>query len=359
MTEKLKVALLYGGRSVEHEISIRSASNVAANIDRQKYDVVLLGIDKQGSWFLKDAVDASIDEGVPVAIRLDATNPVLIELKNSRHIKFDIAFPVLHGTDGEDGSVQGLFKAMDIPVVGSGVLGSAVSMDKIISKKIMKECGIPVAAYLEFHQSQRKDISFAGLTEALGLPFMIKSASLGSSVGVSMVKSETDFASALDESFKYDDQIIIEQFIKGRELECAVIGNGAVRASYPGEIVMMKDYDFYTYTAKYLDKDAITIKLPAEVDAATTEKIREISMMAYKALRCEDFARVDLFLTNDGKVLVNEINTIPGFTSASMFPMMWQHMGMTYPQLITELISMCLKRYNDAKNSETHYNVVN
>jgi D-alanine-D-alanine ligase len=174
-----------------------------------------------------------------------------------------------------------------------------------------------------------------------------------------MVKSEDGFISALEESFKYDDQVIIEQYIKGRELECAVIGNGDVRASYPGEIVMMKDYDFYTYTAKYLDDDAVTIKLPAEIDDATTEKIRDISIRAYKALRCEDFARVDIFLTPDGQVLVNEINTIPGFTSVSMFPMMWQHMGMTYPELITELINMCLNRYNRSKCSETHYNVVN
>jgi D-alanine-D-alanine ligase len=359
MTDKLKVALLFGGRSVEHEISIRSASNVAANINRSMYDVVLLGIDKRGSWFLKDTVDDEISDGLPVAILLDATNPVLIDLNNNRQIRFDVAFPVLHGTDGEDGSIQGLFKAMDIPVVGSGVLGSAVAMDKIIAKKIMKECGIPVAEYIEFNKTQKESISFAQIKKTIGLPFMIKSASLGSSVGVSMVKSETDFAAALDESFKYDDQVIIEQYIKGRELECAVIGNGEVRASYPGEIVMMKDYDFYTYTAKYLDKDAVVVKLPAEIDASTTEKIREISMNAYKALRCEDFARVDIFLTPDGQVLVNEINTIPGFTSVSMFPMMWQHMGMTYPELITELISMCLKRHNEAKGSETHYNVVN
>jgi D-alanine-D-alanine ligase len=270
-----------------------------------------------------------------------------------------VAFPVLHGTDGEDGSIQGLFNAMSIPVVGSGVLGSAVSMDKIIAKKIMKECGIPVAEYLEYHKIQKNEISFDGVKAAVGLPFMIKSASLGSSVGVSMVKSEDGFISALEESFKYDDQVIIEQYIKGRELECAVIGNGDVRASYPGEIVMMKDYDFYTYTAKYLDDDAVTIKLPAEIDDATTEKIRDISIRAYKALRCEDFARVDIFLTPDGQVLVNEINTIPGFTSVSMFPMMWQHMGMTYPELITELINMCLNRYNRSKCSETHYNVVN
>lgn len=359
MTKKPTVAILYGGRSVEHEISIRSASNVVANIDRDLYDVVVLGIDKQGTWFLADSVTEDIGSGRAVAIRLDASAPKIMVLDSGESIDVDIAFPVLHGTDGEDGSIQGLFKAMGIPVVGSGVLGSAVSIDKIVSKKILKECGVPVAGYLEFDKAEKSTIDFNKIVDALGLPFMIKSASLGSSVGVSMVKKKEDFADALAESFKYDDQVLVEQFIKGRELECAVIGNKELRASFPGEIIMVKDYDFYTYTAKYLDQDAIRINLPAELDDATTARIRQVSMDAYKALRCEDFARVDIFLTDAGEVLVNEINTIPGFTNASMFPMMWQHMGMTYPELITELIGMCLIRHEEAKNHETSYKVVN
>ncbi len=360
MTIKRKVAILFGGRSVEHEISIRSAANVANHIDRNLYDLLLLGIDKNGTWYLKENVDDDISQGHPVSISLNTQLPSIIDLQTGVKTEIDVAFPVLHGTDGEDGSVQGLFKTLDIPVVGSGVLGSSLSMDKIISKKVMKECGIPVARYLEFRKSEKHTILFSAVVKDLGLPFMIKSASLGSSVGVSMVKSESDFEKALDESFKYDDQVIIEQYIKGRELECAVIGNGSgIRASFPGEIIMMKPYDFYTYTAKYLDEDAIAIKLPAEIDEGTTQKVRRISMDAYKACRCEDFARVDLFLKEDGEVLVNEINTIPGFTSASMFPMMWQQMGMTYTELITELITMCLNRHKDAKSNETHYSVVN
>jgi D-alanine-D-alanine ligase len=359
MTKKLTVAILYGGRSVEHEISIRSASNVVANIDRNLYNIFLLGIDKHGTWFLTDSVTENISSGRAVAIRLDASDPKIMLPDSSELIDVDIAFPVLHGTDGEDGSIQGLFKAMDIPVLGSGVLGSAVSMDKIVSKKILKECGVPVAGYLEFNKAEKSTIDFDKIVDAIGLPFMIKSASLGSSVGVSMVKEREDFANALAESFRYDDQVIVEQFVRGRELECAVIGNKKLKASFPGEIIMVKDYDFYNYTAKYLDQDAIKISLPAELDEATTARIRQVSMDAYKALRCEDFARVDIFLTDDGEVLVNEINTIPGFTSASMFPMMWQHMGMTYPELITELISMCLIRHEEAKNHETSYKVVN
>jgi D-alanine-D-alanine ligase len=188
---------------------------------------------------------------------------------------------------------------------------------------------------------------------------MIKSAALGSSVGISLIKSAADFPAALDDSFRYGEKIIVEQFIKGRELECAVIGNEQPRASLPGEIIMVKDYDFYTYAAKYLDEEAIEIKLPAEVDQRTMDEIRRISIMAYQALRCEDFARVDLFVTDEGEVIVNEINTIPGFTNASMFPMMWQHMGISYTELISELIELCLKRYHGSKNLETDYNVVN
>lgn len=359
MTKKPEVAILFGGRSVEHEISIRSASNVVANINKDLYQVRLIGIDKNGAWFLKDTVDENIVAGRKIGLKLDATNPGVLLLDTNEEIHIDIAFPVLHGTDGEDGSIQGLFKSMDIPVVGSGVLGSAVSMDKIVSKKILKECGVPVAAYMEFRKSDIDSINFHHIRSEIGLPFMIKSAGLGSSVGVSMVKSEEDFAESLAESFKYDGQVIVEQFIDGRELECAVIGNKNPKASFPGEIILVKDYDFYTYTAKYLDEDAIKIQLPAELDKETTEKIRKVSVEAYKALRCEDFARVDLFLTDSGDVLVNEINTIPGFTSASMFPMMWQHMGISYQNLITELIEMCLKRYKEGKSQETHYNVVN
>jgi len=188
------------------------------------------------------------------------------------------------------------------------------------------------------------------------LPFMIKSAALGSAVGISMVKTEQEFQAALTDSFQYGEKILIESFVKGRELECAILGNEDPKASMPGEIVMVKDYDFYTYEAKYLDEQAIEIKIPADADSEVIEKIRKVCVDAYRALRCEDYARVDLFLTEDGEIIVNEINTIPGFTNASMFPMMWKHMGMSFMVLISELIELCLKRYNTTKELETSYN---
>jgi len=359
MANKIKVALIFGGKSVEHEISIRSAKNVASQIDRNKFDVILLGISKKGTWYLVDAVESDMEKGSPVAISLNAASPTIIDHQNNRTFSIDVAFPILHGTDGEDGGVQGLFKALSVPVVGSGVLGSAVSMDKVISKRILRESGVPVANYLSFSKSEKDSIRYSRVVAKLGLPFMIKSASLGSSVGVSKVKNETDFAKAIDEGFKYDSTIIMEQFIKGRELECAVIGNSEPKAAMPCEVVLVKDYEFYTYTAKYLDDDAVRIDLPAKIDEQSMEKIRSAAIEAYKALRCEDFARVDLFLTQEGKVFINEINTIPGFTSVSMFPMMWQHMGMSYVDLITELIQQCLERNAAQKSLETHYTAVN
>ncbi len=359
MAKKIKIALIYGGKSVEHEISIRSAKNVAAQIDRNKFDVILLGISKKGVWFLNDSMESEIEQGSPVAISLNAEAPTLIDQKNNQTFLIDVAFPILHGTDGEDGAVQGLFKALSVPVVGSGVLGSAVSMDKVISKHILRESGVPVANYLSISKSEQNTIRYSRVVAKLGLPFLVKSASLGSSVGVNKVKNETDFAKAIEEGFKYDSTIIMEQFIKGRELECAVIGNAEPKAAMACEVVLVKDYDFYTYTAKYLDNDAVRIDLPAKIEEKSMEKIRLTSIEAYKALRCEDFARVDLFLTQEGQVYINEINTIPGFTSVSMFPMMWQHMGLSYSELISELIKQCLDRNAAQKSLETHYTAVN
>ncbi len=355
MSKKPSVAILYGGKSVEHEISIRSAKNVVANIDLDLYNVVLIGITKNGSWYLINSIQDEIISGTSVSLNLDASHPHFIENASGKSIAIDVVFPILHGTDGEDGSIQGLFTSLNLPVVGSGVLGSAISMDKIISKKILIECGVPVATYLEFDKANKDAINYEEIIAKVGLPFMIKSAALGSSVGISMIKSQENFTKSIEESFKYGDKVIVEQFIKGRELECAVMGNEQPKATIPGEIIMIKNYDFYTYEAKYLDEQAIEIRLPAELDKSKIEEVRRVSIMAYQALRCEDYARVDLFITEQGKIIVNEINTIPGFTSTSMFPMMWQNMGLSFKDMISELINLCLSRYEASKNLETDY----
>ncbi len=353
MSDRKKLGILFGGRSVEHEISIRSAANVHQQVDPEFFVVTLIGIDKTGKWYLCSDFDHPIEEGVPLQFDLDADCPEFQAA--GKPIDLDVVFPVLHGTDGEDGSIQGFFKAFNIPIVGSGVLGSALAMDKITSKMLLRSAGIPVADFLAYHISERDAISYDKVAAQLGVPFMIKSAALGSSIGVSRVDDQKGFKSALDDSFRYDTRIIIESFIAGREMECAIIGNESPQATMPGEITMVKAYGFYTYKAKYLDEDAISVSIPAAVDEKTSSQIRRLSIEAYKALRCEDFARVDLFLTPKGEVFINEINSIPGFTDVSMFPMLWKHMGLSYMELISRLITSALERWEQTAKLETNY----
>ncbi len=352
MESKKIVAILYGGRSVEHGVSINSARNIFEYIDKEKFEPIAIGINPKGKWFLTKGVDKNIDQGQPLGLILDPEKPGFILMASGDRLKIDIIFPVLHGTDGEDGSIQGLIKAIDLPMVGTGVLGSAISMNKIIAKRLLQEAGIPVTKFIAFHFDDQKKIKFEAIKKSLGLPFMVKSASLGSSVGVTKVSRKNDFKNALAESFKYDQEILIEQFIEGREIECAILGNQPAEASNPGEIVISKKYEFYTFDAKYVDAEAVEIKVPANLDKKSIKLIREASLKAYRALHCEDFSRVDLFLTKKGKIYVNEINTIPGFTNSSMYPMMWKERGISFSTLITRLLTLAGERYAANKRVE-------
>lgn len=349
------VLLLYGGKSVEHEISIRSAINVYENIDKRNYNVLVVGIAKTGVWYLNSSVSKEISHGEKVAPVPSESGGALINVGTGKMLFFDIVFPVLHGTDGEDGGVQGIFKSYNVPLVGCTVLGAALAMDKILSKKVLEAAGIPVAEYLDYDHSQKEKFTYQYITEKIGTPFMIKAASLGSSVGISKVKSEADFDTALSESLQYGNQILFERFVKGRELECGVIGNEEPEATLPGEIILKKNYDFYTYQAKYQDDDAIDIVIPANIPNELSDQIRKHCVEAYKALRCDDYARVDLFLTENGQVIINEINTIPGFTNVSMFPMLWQNMGLSYVELINKLIILAVERWEKQNSYLTHY----
>jgi D-alanine-D-alanine ligase len=355
MSNKKKVAILYGGRSVEHGVSVNSARNIYEYIDKNAFEPLPIGISKSGQWFLNTTVTKDIEQGKPIGLLLDPQLSGFTLLTNGDRFKVDIIFPVLHGTDGEDGSIQGLIKAMDIPMVGTGVLGSAVSMDKIIAKHLMKAAGLPVTKYLTYRYADASKIKFSEVEKKLGLPFMIKSSSLGSSVGVSKVKSKKDFKAALDEAFRYDDAVIIEEFITGREIECAILGNNPAEASLPGEIIISKKYEFYTFDAKYVDGEAVSIEVPAKLDAKAAKMIREVSVKAFETLRCEDFARVDLFLTKRGKVFINEINTIPGFTNSSMYPMMWKERGISFSDLITRLLDLAGERHSRSKRIEREF----
>lgn len=351
---KLKVGILYGGKSVEHGVSINSARNIETYIDKDLYEPYCIGISTRGTWYATPSVNKEIEKGSPLKLHLDGSNP-RFEDEQGTVTTPDVIFPVLHGTDGEDGSIQGLIKAMGVPMVGTGVLGSAVSMSKLVAKQLMQQAGIPVTEFLFYRHDQRSEIQFEAVEKKLGLPFMVKAANLGSSVGVSKVKSKEDFDAALEDSFRYDDCVLLEEYVKGREIECAVLGNTPPKASLPGEIIINPNYDFYTFDAKYVDGEAVKIDVPAKLEGQVSDTIREYSIKAYQQLQCEDFARVDLFLSENGKVYVNEINTIPGFTNSSMYPMMWKDRGISFTNLISQLIELGMERYKKGQRIEKDF----
>ncbi len=347
MGDITRIGILFGGRSVEHSISLRSAENISQFIDRDKFETTLKGIDLNGNWFLMDEVSKHIEQGQPLDFSLSASNPAIINSKTGQPMQIDVGFPVLHGTNGEDGSIQGFLKTFDIPCVGTGVLGSSISMNKRISKKLLENECIPVAKYECYSSNQKNQISYHHVVNALGSPFIIKPESLGSSVGISKVKSESEFKEALEKCFRFDNGMIIEEFIVGRELECSILGNNPAKATRPGEIKVNESYDFYTFDAKYVDPDAAQLSIPAVVDEKIQNLVKDLSLRSFKALCCEDYARVDLFLKESGDVVVNEINTIPGFTNSSMFPKLWENEGTPYSNLISTLIMLAIKRFQD------------
>ncbi len=353
MTKK-KIAILYGGRSVEHGVSINSARNIHQFIDQNLFEPILIGISLKGVWYKTESVSKEIESGSELSLILNPTQPKFAT-KDGVSFVPDIVFPVLHGTDGEDGSIQGLLKAMSIPMIGTGVAGSSMSMNKLVAKRLLKEAGLPVTRFLYSYFSDHKQYTFEEIEKVLGLPFMVKSASLGSSVGVSKVKSKSDFEIALQESYRYDDSVLFEEYIQGREIECAILGNNPAKASLPGEIVISSKYEFYTFDAKYVDGEAVSIEVPAQLEAGVAEKIQNVSVLAYQALGCEDFSRVDLFLTKSGDIYINEINTIPGFTNSSMFPMMWKERGISFTDLITRLVDLAEERYHKSMRIEHNY----
>ena len=351
--QKLQVGILYGGRSVEHAVSVNSAKNIFEYIDKSRFDPVAFGIDETGEWFNKLEVDKNIKDGAPVDFYLNPNDPRIIFA--GIHMKLDIVFPLLHGTDGEDGSVQGFFHAMNIPCVGSGVLGSALCMNKIVAKQLLQQAGLPVGKFVWFSKADEAKINFQQIANEIGLPFMTKAASLGSSVGITKVKSESDFQKSVEAAFEYDDEILCEEFIKGREIECAILGNSPPIASLPGEIVVNDKYEFYTFDAKYVDPDAVRIDVPAKLDPAVAKEIQTVCIKAFQTLRCLDYARVDLFLSDKNKIYINEINTIPGFTNSSMFPMMWKERGISFTDLISKLIDTTLDRHKSSSTVSRNF----
>ena len=352
------IALIFGGRSAEHEVSVVSAKNVFAAIDKKKYEILLIGITHQGEWlqigkenFLNKQFSRVEKKSGKSAIPFFKEGQFFIKA-GTKESRINIVFPVLHGPFGEDGSIQGLLKFFNVPFVGAGILGSAIGMDKVISKRLLREANIPTAKFISFEKNQKNKINFAEIQKNLGVPLFIKPANLGSSVGISKVKNKKEFQKAVDFAFKYDTKIIIEESIKGKEIECSVLGNDNPIASLPGEII--PTHEFYSYKAKYLDKNGAKMAIPANISKKLIQEIQDLAIKTYETLCCEGMGRVDFFLTEDDKIFVSEINTIPGFTSISMYPKLWEASGISYKKLIDKLISLAIERYekeNKLKNS--------
>jgi D-alanine-D-alanine ligase len=360
MKKKLRVAILFGGKSAEHEISVISARNIVEAMEQRKYEIVSIGIDKQGRWFfdegarlLRNSDKARVEfsrRRSPAAVLPGVTATPMIAPRRTLG-KVDVVFPVLHGPFGEDGTVQGLLKLVNLPFVGAGVLGSAVGMDKDVMKRLLRDAKIPIAKFLVFERSEASKINLSAVKRMLGLPFFVKPANLGSSVGISKVSANKQFDSAITEAFRYDSKILIEENIPGREIECSVLGNENPIASLPGEIITR--HDFYSYDAKYLDKKGAQLMIPAPLSKNIVKAIQGLAVRTFKTLACEGMARVDFFLRDNREIFVNEINTIPGFTQISMYPKLWEASGIPYSELIDRLIQLALERFRKEKELRT------
>jgi D-alanine-D-alanine ligase len=340
---KRTVLVVFGGRSAEHEISILSARFVVSSLDRDRFEPVLCGIDPHGRWHWLDA----LPEGDARTVRIDESAPLaVIQPGAPGYRPVDIAFPVLHGPFGEDGTIQGLFEMLGTPYVGSGVTASAIGMDKLQQKRIFERLELPVAPYVtlrarDFARDANAQIDAA--TE-LGFPMFVKPANMGSSLGVSKATGRAGLRDAIQLAFEFDDTVLVERGLpKVREIEVAILGNDDPRASEPGEITVTHRDGFYSYDAKYLD-DGAELSVPAKLSSEEAARVRDLALRAFTALGCAGLARVDMFVS-EGSVVLNEVNTMPGFTSISMYPRLWQHAGIGGRQLVTRLVELGFERH--------------
>ena len=365
MTKKIRVGVLFGGKSAEHEISLLSAKNVIDAMDPEKYEPVLIGIDKTGEWHVRDRAAFLLHADNPKQIQLHKSieNVTLVPKQNGKKLvslsihrkeePLDVIFPVLHGTYGEDGTVQGLLKMAGIPFVGAGVLGSAVGMDKDVMKRLLRDAKLPIPKFISIRKHDLAKYTFAHLAKELGLPFFVKPANLGSSVGISKVKDESEWHTASCDAFLYDNKIMVEEYIEGREIECSVLGNEEPIVSLPGEVI--PQHEFYSYEAKYLDENGALFQLPVSLEPAILQKVQTLAIQAYQAICCEGMARVDFFLKKNGDVYINELNTIPGFTKISMYPKLWEASGISYSALIDRLIELAIERFEKETQLKTTF----
>jgi D-alanine-D-alanine ligase len=367
LNKKLRVGVIFGGRSGEHEVSLRSAESVINAMDKSKYDVVPIGITKEGRWLISANAAALLPEAVmasnshqQVAIIGDPTRRGLTRLDPQERTlsseRLDAVFPVLHGTYGEDGTIQGLLEMAGVPYVGCGVLASAAGMDKVAMKQLFEQAGLTLIEYEWFLRSsweQNPDAVIKRISRSLGFPVFVKPANLGSSVGISKAVDKRELCDAVDDAARYDRKIVVERAVNGREIEVSILGNEHPIASLPGEIIT--GHEFYDYEDKYIDTASRT-EVPAKLPKKITERIQREAIRAFQAIDGSGLARVDFFVERGtNRVIINEINTMPGFTSISMYPKLWEASGISYPELIDRLIQLAIERHADKSRNLTSY----
>lgn len=340
-----RVAVIFGGRSGEHEVSIVSARSVMAALDPGRWEVVPIGISRAGSWLSPAETQALLDAGARGF--QDAGTPVLHAGQALAALdSCDVAFPLVHGTFGEDGTLQGFLEMADKPYAGAGVAASAIGMDKALMKALFREAGIPVARYSvirSWEYTLAQNDSMGLIENAIGYPCFVKPANGGSSVGITRARSREDLPAAFAAAFAYDDKAVVEQAVIGREVECSVLGNEDPRVSIVGEIV--PDREFYDYESKYSNTSATELRIPAPITESAARDVRELALRMYRVMGCEGYARVDFFLTSGDRVVANEVNTIPGFTSISMYPKLWEASGLGYADLLTRILELAFERH--------------
>jgi D-alanine-D-alanine ligase len=357
---KKRVVILFGGRSAEHEISVLSARSVMNALDPARYEAIPVGITKQGRWQLMPSGPPAIPAGSTASLpRVEASGGEVVALDqdpgeqaliaaNGSRTEIDVVFPVMHGPYGEDGSIQGFLEMAGVPYVGAGVLASAIGMDKAMQKVVCAHAGIPVVPWEVVHERdwEQDPGGVAGRAAALGYPLFAKPAALGSSIGITKVHSAAELPHSLEDAFRHGRRVLLERALEGaRELECSVLGNDEPVASVAGEIVPRGSHEFYDYEAKYLDERGAELFIPAEVSNGVLAEVQRLAVAAFRAIDGAGMARVDFFLSADGRVVLNEVNTIPGFTSISMYPKLWEASGLSYPDLVDRLIELAIERH--------------
>lgn len=354
---KIRVGVLFGGKSTEHKISIISAKNIIASMPKDKYEPILIGISKEGKWLYQEESLDLLDTSNPKTVKLsDNSEEVVFSQNSNEHYiesvktkvrlnTIDVIFPVLHGTYGEDGAIQGFAKLANLPCVGPSILGSAIGMDKEVMKRLLRDAGIKNAPFITLRRKDKEKYSYKEVAERLGKELFIKPVNLGSSVGVSFVRVEDDYQKAVDYAFLFDNKVIIESRVLGREIECAVLGNDDPIVSIPGEVIP-KD-GFYSFESKYIDEKGAVLEIPAKLEEHQVKLLQDIALDTYECLECSGMARVDMFLTPDDQVYINEINTIPGFTDISMYPTLWKMSGISNDELIDRLIQLAIEAHTE------------